>query len=113
MNCRILLIINLLSQRWEKSGPQAGVRAPRCPSGLVSPASLGLLAIPGTHTCATVAARLPREHWPQQPVLITAVDAQSGEPVVFDRESGIELVEAIAASCSSGSACRSGNRQYI
>ena len=36
-----------------------------------------------------VAARLPSQHWPQQPVLIAADDAHSGEPVVFDRHSGI------------------------
>ena len=51
---------------------------------------------------ATVAARLPSQHWPQRPVLITAVDAHTGEPVVFDRHSGVDLVDAVAASCSSG-----------
>ena len=29
---------------------------------------------------ATVAARLPSQHWPQRTVLITAVDAQTGNP---------------------------------
>src|SRR4051794_39528702 len=33
---------------------------------------------------ATVAARLPSQHWPQRTVLMTAVDAHTGEPVVFD-----------------------------
>jgi NTE family protein len=51
---------------------------------------------------ATVAARLPGPHWPEQAVLITAVDARTGEPVVFDRHSGVDLVDAVAASCSSG-----------
>jgi NTE family protein len=49
-----------------------------------------------------VAARLPRQHWPQRPVLIAAVDAHTGEPVVFDRHSGIDLVDAVAASTSNG-----------
>jgi NTE family protein len=35
-------------------------------------------------------------------VLIAAVEAHTGEPVVFDRHSGIELVDAVAASTSSG-----------
>src|ERR1700761_8919607 len=43
---------------------------------------------------ATVAARLPSQSWPQQTVLITAVDADTGEPVVFDRHSGVELADA-------------------
>jgi NTE family protein len=51
---------------------------------------------------ATVAARLPSQHWPQRPVLITAVDAYTGEPVVFDRHSGVDLVDAVAASTSNG-----------
>ena len=50
-----------------------------------------------------VAARLPSHHWPQQPVLIPAVDAHTGEPVVFDRHSGVDLVDAVAASTSSSS----------
>jgi len=47
---------------------------------------------------ATVAARLPSQHWPQRRVLIVAVDAHTGEPVVFDRHTGVDLVDAIAAS---------------
>ncbi len=62
---------------------------------------------------ATVAARLPSQRWPQRPVLITAVDAHTGEPVVFDRHSGIDLVDAVAASCASGLPHRIGDRRYI
>jgi NTE family protein len=63
----------------------------------------------------TVAARLPSRHWPQQPVLITAVDARTGEPVVFDRHSGIDLVDAVAASTSNGfgGPYRVGDNRYI
>jgi NTE family protein len=51
---------------------------------------------------ATVSARLPSELWPQRRMLITAVDAHTGEPVVFDRGSGVDLVDAVAASCANG-----------
>ena len=51
---------------------------------------------------ATVAARLPSQHWPQRPMLIVAVDAHTGEPAVFDRHSGVDLVDAVAASCANG-----------
>jgi NTE family protein len=47
---------------------------------------------------AMVAARLPRPEWPDRPMIVTAVDAHSGELVTFDRESGVDLVDAIAAS---------------
>jgi NTE family protein len=62
---------------------------------------------------ATVAARLPSQHWPERTVLITAVDAHTGEPVVFDRHSGVDLVDAVAASCASGFAYSIGGSRYI
>jgi NTE family protein len=51
---------------------------------------------------ATIAARLPNQNWPQRQLLIPAVDAHTGEPVVFDENSGVDLVDAIAASTSNG-----------
>lgn len=62
---------------------------------------------------ATVAARLPDPHWPQRAMIVTAVDAATGEPVLFDRASGVELVDAVATSCSSGPAYRIGDRHYV
>lgn len=62
---------------------------------------------------ATVAARLPSQLWPKQNVLITAVNATTGEPVVFDRHSGVDLADAIAASCSSSLPYRIGDNYYI
>jgi NTE family protein len=46
-------------------------------------------------------------------VLITAVDAHTGEPVVFDRHSGVDLVDAVAASCASGPPYGIGDSRYI
>jgi NTE family protein len=51
---------------------------------------------------AIVAARLPSHRWPDRAILITAVDARTGEPVVFDRHSGMDLVDAVAASTANG-----------
>jgi NTE family protein len=62
---------------------------------------------------ATVAARLPSQLWPERAVLITAVDAHTGEPVVFDRHSGVDLVDAVAASCASGRPYRIGDSRYV
>lgn len=59
------------------------------------------------------ASRLPANRWPDRSVLITAVDARTGEPVVFDRSSGVELVDAVAASTSSGAPYRIGEDRYI
>ncbi len=65
---------------------------------------------------ATVSARLPSQRWPQQPMLIVAVDAHTGEPVVFDRHGGVELADAVAASCANGFGVPPytiGERRYI
>lgn len=61
----------------------------------------------------TVAARFAGDRWPSQQLLITAVDAHTGEPVVFDRNSGVQLVDAVAASCAGGFAYAIGDARYI
>lgn len=62
---------------------------------------------------AIVASRLPGASWPDRRMLITALDARTGEPVVFDRDSGVELVDAVAASTSSGPPFAIGDERYI
>jgi NTE family protein len=48
---------------------------------------------------AIVAARLPDTRWPETvPLQIIAVDAETGEMAVFDQDSQIDLVAAVAAS---------------
>lgn len=47
-----------------------------------------------------VAARLPRPGWPDRELVITAVDAHSGEFLPITRDSGIPLVDAVTASCA-------------
>jgi NTE family protein len=63
---------------------------------------------------ATVGPRLPRQDWPQQRLVLTAVDARTGEGIGFDRESGVALVDAVAASTAGGpNAYRIGDGRYI
>lgn len=47
-----------------------------------------------------IAARVADADWPDRRLLITAVDTATGALVVFDRTSGVPLVDAIAASCA-------------
>jgi NTE family protein len=47
---------------------------------------------------AVVAARLPRPEWPDRPMIVTAVDAHTGELAAFDRDSGVDLADAVTAS---------------
>jgi len=48
-----------------------------------------------------IAARVPVDAWPEeQELLIVAVDANTGDERVFGRESGVSLIDAVAASCA-------------
>jgi len=48
-----------------------------------------------------VAAQLPMQTWPERRVLIATVNAETGERRAFDRNSGIDLVDAVIASTAS------------
>lgn len=56
--------------------------------------------IPAADRLAVIAARLPVQEWSDWPLKITAIDTATGELRVFDRESGVRLVDAVAASCA-------------
>jgi NTE family protein len=47
-----------------------------------------------------IEARLTARAWPERPLRLTAVDAETGELRVFDRASGVGFVDAIMASCA-------------
>jgi NTE family protein len=47
---------------------------------------------------ASRAARLSVQTWPDRDVRLVAVDTDSGEPTVFTSDSGVALVDAVAAS---------------
>jgi NTE family protein len=47
---------------------------------------------------ALVASRLPRPEWPERPMIVVAVNAHTGEPALFERESGVDLADAVTAS---------------
>ncbi|WNM26468.1 patatin-like phospholipase family protein [Demequina capsici] len=51
---------------------------------------------------AQVASRLPSQEWPAQRVVLTAVDAVTGDELLYDRESGVSLADAVTASTSMG-----------
>jgi NTE family protein len=64
--------------------------------GLESDAILGPAAVEQRR--AMVAARLPRLEWPDRPMIVVAVNAHTGELAAFDRDSGVELVDAVTAA---------------
>jgi NTE family protein len=65
---------------------------------------------------AVIAQRLPTRAWPDRVLRVTAIDIVTGELVVFQRDSGIDLVEAVAASCAVPGAwppVTIGDRRYM
>jgi len=47
-----------------------------------------------------IGERLAGTQWPQRQLVITAVDSDTGEFRTFDRDSGVPLLHAVAASCA-------------
>lgn len=63
--------------------------------------ALGASTVPEDERLAIIGSRLPSREWPEEPrVLIVAVDTETGQERVFDRNSGVALVDAVAASCA-------------
>lgn len=63
-------------------------------------AALRARTMPESERLRVIGGRLPVRDWPKRDLRVTAVDANSGEFVVFTRESGVGLVDAVAASCA-------------
>ncbi|MGB0437235.1 MAG: patatin-like phospholipase family protein [Mycobacterium sp.] len=65
---------------------------------------------------SVIAHRLPSHDWPRQILRVTAIDIATGELVVFDKESRVDLVDAVAASCAVPAAwppVRIGDRLFM
>ena len=62
--------------------------------------ALSTETVPEAARIEVIRQRLPRHSWPERDVRVVAVDAETGEPAVFDRFSGVGLVDAVAASCA-------------
>ncbi len=73
-------------------GPKARAR--------IGAMALAARTVPEAERRAVIESRLPVRDWPARRLLVTAVDARSGEFVVFDRDSGVDLVDAVGASCA-------------
>lgn len=62
--------------------------------------ALNAATVPESERRAVIESRLPSQEWPARTLKIVAVDAESGEPRVFDNASGVSLVDAVTASCA-------------
>lgn len=77
-----------------------GVTSPEDMRRRVGAFALAATTVPPAERLAVIAARLPSAEWPARSIELVAVDCESGQPRVFDRRSGVSLIDAVAASCA-------------
>ena len=78
--------------------------------------ALAAQTVPESARRAVIESRLPTHDWPGRRLQLTAVDAETGELRVFDAESGVSLIDAVAASCAVPGIwppVRIGGRRYV
>jgi NTE family protein len=63
-------------------------------------AALAKKTVPESERRNAIRARVPDDKWPETALRIPAVAAETGEVVVFDNDSGVSLIDAVAASCA-------------
>ncbi|MFI5936498.1 patatin-like phospholipase family protein [Actinoplanes sp. NPDC051494] len=63
-------------------------------------AALRKKTVPESERRAAIAGRVKRDAWPDALLRVPAVEAETGEVRVFDRDSGVSLIDAVAASCA-------------
>jgi len=62
--------------------------------------ALGAPTVEEAARIAVIESRLSSHEWSERELLVTAVDAFTGEFRVFDKNSGVSLVSAVTASCA-------------
>ncbi|GLZ01703.1 patatin-like phospholipase family protein [Actinoplanes sp. NBRC 103695] len=63
-------------------------------------AALRARTVPESERRAAIATRVTGDDWPATRLRIPAVAAETGQVVVFDNDSGVSLIDAVAASCA-------------
>lgn len=86
-------LMAMMQRQWES--PEARTRA-------ITELALSAATNDPAETAAEIAERLgvPANEWPSHALSITAVDTATCELRVFDAQSGVGLMEAVAASCA-------------
>ncbi|HKT01978.1 MAG TPA: patatin-like phospholipase family protein, partial [Rugosimonospora sp.] len=89
-------LVTLLRWAWAAVGRRDGQRV----RARIGAMALAARTVPEAERRAAIESRLALRDWPERRLLITAVDAQTGQFVVFERDPGVDLVEAVGASCA-------------
>lgn len=87
------LFLTALAERPPSQGPHARMQQ-------IGSVALTTQTVPEAVRRLVIEQRLPSHDWSDRELRITAIDVASGELVVFDRDWGVQLVDAVAASCA-------------
>jgi NTE family protein len=91
-------LLTMVQLAWAALNPIGGSQAALARVGAMAKRAK---TIPQAERKAIIESRLPVDDWPARPrLLITAIAADDGEFVAFDKDSGVSLVDAVAASCA-------------
>jgi len=86
----------ILRWAWAAAGRRDELRS----RARVGAMALATRTVPEADRRAVLESRLPLREWPERRLLVTAVEAHTGEFTVFDRDQGVELIDAVGASCA-------------
>ena len=92
--------IDLATMAAELGAELSGVTTPAEMQRRIGGYAVGADTVPEAARRAVIESRLPVPDWPDRALQLTAVDVQTGELRVFDRDSGVALIDAVAASCA-------------
>jgi NTE family protein len=80
--------------------PALAPGTPRTKRRRVGAAALRAHPHGGHERVHVIRERIDVEKWPDRDLRVTAVNAETGEFVVWDRDSGVDIVHAVASSCA-------------
>ena len=92
--------VDLAQLAAELGAELAGVTTPAEMLRRIGAYAVGADTVPEAARRAVIESRLPAAYWPERALQLTAIDVRTGELRVFDRESGVALIDAVAASCA-------------
>jgi NTE family protein len=82
------------------AGAAAGVRSATELRARIGQLALDADTVPEAERIEIIGRILPSHDWPDRPLLVTGVDTATGDFAAWDRDSGVPLVLAVAASCA-------------
>jgi len=96
----VFVSINLAEFGAMMAGAMGAATSPEDSRRRLGQIALNADTVPTAVRRAAIEGRLTVKSWGDRDLRLTAIDAESGELRIFDRTSGVSLIEAVDASCA-------------